>query len=104
MGGDLARFRGRLLDKLQLDASQQAKLDTILAALQPRFMALDKLEANAGPLARAKLVGELQLKVNAMLTPDQRATYEQMQAQVDEQRQAQEPANGAASAAAKPAL
>ena len=100
-GGGFALLRARLVDKLQLDASQQTKLDTILAESQPRFMALDKLEAQLRAPARAKLVGELQLKINSMLTPDQRATYELMQAQVDEQRQARTPATGAAPAAAK---
>lgn len=85
--GGFPAMRERLVGKLQLDASQREKLDTILAALQPRFQALDNLDVTARPTARAKLVSELQLKINEMLTPDQRGFYEQLQARAYELKQ-----------------
>lgn len=92
-GDGVAALRERLVADLKLNASQQRKLDTILVGWQPRFLALDKLEPMARQAAHAKLVGELQLKINATLTPDQRATYEQMQAQADKQKLARAATN-----------
>jgi len=79
-GGGLAAQRERLVAELQLDEAQQAKLDAISADMRPRFMALADLDQAARPAARQKLMGEMQQKINAMLSPDQRAKYEQMQA------------------------
>ena len=80
-GGGLAAQRERLVSGLKLDQDQQAKLDAISADMRPRFMAMrDLAETERGP-ARAKLVGEMQQRINAMLSPDQRAAYELMQAQ-----------------------
>ncbi len=79
-GGGLAAQRERLVTGLQLDAGQQAKLDAIGAAMRPGFMALRELDEAQRAPARAKLVTEMQQKINAMLTPDQRAAYELMQA------------------------
>ena len=96
-GGGLAAQRERLVSGLQLDADQQAKLDAIGAELRPRFGALrDLAQEERGP-ARAKLLAEMQQKINAMLTPDQRAAYELMQAR------AAAGANGAPAQGAAPA-
>lgn len=79
-GGGLAAMRERLVSELKLDAAQQTKLDVISAEMRPRFATLGELEQSARPAARAKLLAEMQQKINAMLTPDQRAGYELMQA------------------------
>ena len=79
-GGGLGAMRERLVSGLQLDQDQQAKLDGISADLRPKFMALRDLgEAERGPM-RSKLMAEMQERINAMLSPDQRAAYELMQA------------------------
>ena len=79
-GGGLAAMRERLVSGLQLDQDQQAKLDVISADLRPKFMAMRDLgEAERAPI-RAKLMAEMQQRINAMLRPDQRAAYELMQA------------------------
>ncbi len=81
--GGYAAQRERLVTGLQLDAGQQARLDAISHEMLPRVMALRGLaEAERAP-ARAKLMVEMQQKINAMLTPDQRAAYELMQATRD---------------------
>ena len=79
-GGGLAAQRERLVAGLQLDVEQQAKLDAISAEMRPRFMALRELGESERAASRARLLGEMQQKINAMLTPDQRAAYELMQA------------------------
>ena len=79
-GGGPAALRERLVSGLQLDQDQQAKLDAISADMRPRFMAMrDLAEAERGPV-RAKLMQEMQQRITAMLNPNQRAGYEQMQA------------------------
>lgn len=85
-GAGLAALRDRLVNGLKLDAAQQDKLDALLAALRPRFAALAEVDAQARPAERARLVGELQLRINEMLSPDQRAVYEQMQARAEARR------------------
>ena len=75
-----AAQRERLVSGLQLDAQQQKKLDAISSEMMPRVLALRGLsQPERGP-AREKLTLEMQQKINAMLTPDQRAAYELMQA------------------------
>lgn len=98
-GGGFAAMRERLIADLQLDASQQARLDAIMLELRPRFVALADLEQAQRQPARARLLAEMQQKINAMLTPDQRATYEQMQARAAANRAAQATSAGAAGAA-----
>ncbi len=100
-GGGLAAQRERLVNGLKLDQEQQAKLDAISADMRPRFMAMRDLpEAERGPV-RAKLMGEMQQRINAMLNPDQRAAYELMQAQ-GQARQAGGPPPAAGAAASTP--
>lgn len=75
-----AAQRERLVTGLQLDLEQQKKLDAITSEMLPRVLALQGLGKAERVPARAKLTVEAQQKINAMLTPDQRATYELMQA------------------------
>ncbi len=100
-GGGLAALRQRLVVELELNEAQQAKLDAISAELRPRFMALADLDQAARQGARQKLLGEMQLKINAMLGPDQRAKYEQMQAKAAQER-AEKSGQAAAGGAAAP--
>ena len=75
-----AEQRQRLVSGLQLDAAQQAKLDAISSEMLPRLMALRGLSQAERAPAEARLKLEMQQKINAMLTSDQRAAYELMQA------------------------
>lgn len=75
-----AAQRERLVTGLQLDVEQQKKLDAITFEMLPRVLALQGLGQAERVPARAKLMLEGQQKINAILTPDQRATYELMQA------------------------
>lgn len=75
-----AAQRERLVTGLQLDVEQQKKLDAITSAMLPRVLALQGLDKAQRAPARAQLTLEAQQQLNAMLTPDQRATYALMQA------------------------
>ncbi len=104
--GGLAAQRERLIAELQLDDAQQAKLDAISTDMRPRFMALADLDQAARQDARQKLMAEMQQKINAMLGPDQRAKYEQMQAKAATaraERSAQVAAVGATAVPNRPA-
>ncbi|MCY7308565.1 MAG: hypothetical protein LH632_21005, partial [Rhodoferax sp.] len=79
-GGGFAVQRERLVTGLKLNQDQQDKLDAIWADMRPKFMAVRELAEAERGAARAKLTGEMQQRINAMLKPDQRALYEQMQA------------------------
>jgi hypothetical protein len=100
-GGFMAQ-RERLVTGLQLDVKQQAKLDAITAEMLPKYLATRSMDPAERVPARAKLSQEAQQKINAMLTPDQRAAYELMQAKREETntKAAPAPAKIAASAAA----
>jgi hypothetical protein len=102
-GGFMAQ-RERLVTSLQLDIQQQARLDAITSEMLPKYLATSGMDPAERTPARAKLSQELQQKVNAMLTPDQRAAYELMQARKEEAnakaKGATAPGRDAASAAA----
>ncbi len=95
-GGGLAAMRERLVSELQLNAEQQARLDAITAELRPQFSALRELPEDERRAARDKVMGELRGKITAMLTPEQKARYAQVQAQAP--GGGQRPAGGAAPA------
>lgn len=80
-GGGLATLKDRLTAELGLSAEQQGKLDTLLAELRPRFMALREMGEDERAAAREKLTGELRARVTALLTPPQREKYLALQAQ-----------------------
>jgi hypothetical protein len=94
--------RERLVTSLKLDVQQQTKLDAITSEMLPKYLATRGMDPAERTPARAKLSRELEQKVNAMLTPDQRAAYELMQARKEEAKAKGAPAPGrdAASAAA----
>lgn len=87
--------RERLITELQLDVNQQAKLDAITSEMLPKYLALSSLTPAERKSKRARLTAEAQQKINGILTPDQRATYELMQAK----KESASPATAAKSAA-----
>ena len=80
-GGGMAALRERLVTELQLTAEQQGKLDAITTELRPQFAALRDLPEEERAAAREKITLQMRGKITAMLTPEQRTKYLQMQAQ-----------------------
>jgi HlyD family secretion protein len=78
-GGGMA-LRERLASELSLTAEQQAKLDAILAGMRPQFAALRDLPDDQRASAREKVLVHMRSQINAMLTPEQRIQYAQLQA------------------------
>jgi HlyD family secretion protein len=81
MAGGMAAQRERLVTELKLSPEQQQKFDTISAELRPRFMALRDLPEGERAAARDTLMTAMRASINAMLTPAQRTTYQQLLAQ-----------------------
>jgi HlyD family secretion protein len=77
-GGGMAAMRERLVSELQLSSEQQGKLDAIGQDMRPKFMALRDMDDAERSAVREKLMAEMQQKISAMLTPEQRTKYEQM--------------------------
>ncbi len=80
-GGGLAAMRERLVTELRLTAEQQGKLDAISAEMRPQFTALRELPEDQRQAARERTLSEMRGRINAMLTPEQKVQYAQMQAQ-----------------------
>ncbi len=89
--GRPSALRERLVDGLQLDAAQQARLDAVLDEMRPDFMALSGFPEEQRGAAREQLMAQLRGLINAFLTPAQREAYVQLQAQAAAAR-ASEPA------------
>jgi HlyD family secretion protein len=79
--GGMAAQRERLVTELKLSPEQQQKFDAISAELRPRFMALRDLPEGERAAARDTLMTAMRASINAMLTPAQRTTYQQLLAQ-----------------------
>ena len=79
-GGGFAAQRERLINELQLNDEQKAKLQAIQTELRPKFMAMRDMDETERSTAREKVTAEMRSKISAMLTPDQRAKYQEMQA------------------------
>jgi HlyD family secretion protein len=77
----MAAQRERLVTELKLSPEQQQKFDAISAELRPRFMALRDLPEGERAAARDTLMTAMRASINAMLTPAQRTTYQQLLAQ-----------------------
>jgi HlyD family secretion protein len=77
-GGGFAAQRERLVTQLGLSAEQQSQLDAIQAQLRPQFMALRDLADGERAAAREKVTAELRQKISAILTPAQRAAYQEV--------------------------
>lgn len=96
--GSSNALRERLVQGLQLDAEQQAKLDAVLAEMRPEFMSLREFPEEQRSAAREQLLAKLRSRVNAFLTPAQQQAYLQLQAQA-----AASAAAGSTAVAAAPA-
>ena len=79
-GGGMAAQRERLVQELKLTSEQQSKLDAIQAELRPQFMGMRELDDDARPAAREKIMAHMRQKISAMLTPEQRVKYQELQA------------------------
>jgi HlyD family secretion protein len=80
-GGGLAALRERLVAELRLTPEQQTQLDAIFAGQRPQFAALRDLPEDQRAAARDKALAGMRSQINAMLTPEQRTKYAQLQAQ-----------------------
>jgi Spy/CpxP family protein refolding chaperone len=80
-GGSMAALRERLVTELALTVDQQGKLDAITTELRPQFAALRDLPEEERAAAREKITLQMRGKITAMLTPEQRVKYLQIQAQ-----------------------
>ncbi|MEZ0308487.1 MAG: efflux RND transporter periplasmic adaptor subunit, partial [Ramlibacter sp.] len=103
-GGGLAAMRERLVTELKLTPEKQGKLDAISTEMRPQFGALRDLPEDQRQAARERTLSEMRGKINAMLNPEQKALYAQMQQQAAGQRAAaaQAPAASKAAAVATP--
>ena len=98
--GGMAAQRERLVTELKLSPEQQQKFDAISAELRPRFMALRDLPEGERAAARDTLMTAMRASINAMLTPPQRATYQQLLAQAAPAGAASKPGNPSTSSQA----
>jgi HlyD family secretion protein len=75
------QLRVRLVGALNLDAEQQAQLDTILAELLPKLAALRELPEADRAKAGERTRSELRSRITAMLKPEQKRKYEEILAE-----------------------
>ncbi len=105
-GAGMGAMRERLATELQLTDEQKNTLDAISIALRPKFMALRDLPEEERPPAREKVMLEMRQKISAMLSPAQRAQYQDIAANAPSRSANAAPyaaTSSAASAPAKPA-
>ncbi len=81
-GGPLGELRNRLVSELQLSADQQQKLDALLAETRPKFAAMRDATPEDRPKLRERIMGEVRLKINDLLTPEQKTKYAALQAEM----------------------
>lgn len=80
--GDARAMRARLADDLGMDASQRAQLDSIL---DERNRQVDSLMAPVRPQLDSVGAAARQ-RIRQLLTPEQQATYDQIQREREEAR------------------
>jgi len=80
--GDARAMRARLADDLGMDASQRARLDSIL---DDRNRQVDSLMAPVRPQLDS-LGAAARQRIRQLLTPEQQATYDQIQREREEAR------------------
>lgn len=73
--GPMADFRNRLVSELALRPEQVEKVDALMAAAGPRFMALRDLDEAARARARDRIVSELRAGIGDLLDEGQRPRY-----------------------------
>lgn len=81
-GGASAQLRERLVAELKLDAEQQARLDPILTDMRARFMGLRDLPEEARAKAASGIRAEARAKIEDILTPEQKARYAEIAAEL----------------------
>jgi len=80
--GPLVEFRNRLVSDLALSAQQVEKVDAVIADMRPRYATLRDLPAEERPKARDRITAELRARIGDLLTPEQKAKYAALLAQV----------------------
>lgn len=80
--GDVRAMRARLADDLGMDVSQRARLDSIL---DDRNRLVDSVMAPVRPQLDS-LGAAARQRIRQLLTPEQQATYDQMQRARDDAR------------------
>ena len=90
-GGGPGAMRERLVEGLQLNSEQQAKLDAVLGELRPKFMALRDMGEADRAAARERVTAEMRTKVNSFLTSEQKTKYLALQAASQEANSAVPP-------------
>jgi HlyD family secretion protein len=73
-------MRERLIKELKLTAEQQTRLEEILRASREQIRAIDTEDAGERARQSQRLRAESRARIAEMLTPEQRALYEQMSA------------------------
>lgn len=81
-GGPLGEFRNRLVGELQMSGDQQQKLDALFAETRPKFAAIRDATPEERPKLRERIMAELRGKINDFLTPEQKAKYAALQAEM----------------------
>lgn len=81
-GGNAAQLRERLVAELGLDANQQAKLDPIFGGMREKFMALRDLPEDQRTKASASIRADMRARIEDILTPEQKAKYAAMVAEL----------------------
>jgi HlyD family secretion protein len=87
-GGPLREFRDRLVNELQLTPAQVDKVDALLADARPRFGELRSLSEEERPKARERILADLRARVADQLTPEQKAKYQQVLAEIGSRQSA----------------
>lgn len=80
-GGAMAQLRERLVKELGLDATQQTKLDEVIAGARPKFMGLRELPEEERKRASERIRTELNAQIDAMLTDAQKPRFAQLVAE-----------------------
>jgi len=88
------QIRERLTKELQLDADQQAKVESIYAALREKSAGLRELPEAERAKAQERNRAEVREKVAAILKPEQKKRYEEMSASFQSSRSAGVAASG----------
>ncbi len=73
--GPMAEFRNRVVSELTLRPEQVEKVDALMAAAGPRFMALRELDEAARARARDRIVADLRAAIADLLDEGQRPRY-----------------------------
>ncbi|TNF61570.1 MAG: efflux RND transporter periplasmic adaptor subunit [Burkholderiales bacterium] len=73
--GPMSEFRNRVVDELALRPEQVDKLDGLIAAAGPRFMALRDLDEAGRTRARERILADLRAGIGEMLDEGQRPRF-----------------------------